>query len=188
MTACEVLGRAGVQRILATERVREVEDRANEILSTANVDLSVRLEWGRETQRLEPACPSCGEVHPSTSKAPKCKRCGTERIKARTDGLEVILSDRSGAAEDLAGLALSLAAGAVLRARRGSRWPLVMVDEPFSALDQANSENLSRQLGRLLGGSSGFSQSIVVAHSRRVTDSLPHQIVIHATAKGSEIR
>jgi DNA repair exonuclease SbcCD ATPase subunit len=186
--SCEVLGRAGAQRVLARDVVERIQQRANFILSNAEIDLRVRLEWGKETQRLEPACPSCGEVHPAASKVARCRACGVERIRARTDGLEVTLSNRSGAAEDLAGLALSLAVGSLVRARKGSTWPLVMVDEPFSALDEANSENLAKQLGRLLGGADGFRQSLIVAHSRRVTDSLPNQVVIHASAHGSSIR
>lgn len=187
MQACEVLGRSGVQRTLTSETVAEVQERANAMLATSGIELGVSLEWGKETKRLEPDCPSCGFTHPGTSKVPSCVRCGTPRERARTQGLEVVLSDRSGAAEDLAGLALSLAAGAVLRARRGSRWPLVMVDEPFSALDEAHSEILSRQLGRLLTVGSGFSQSIIVAHSRKIASALPNRIVVHADADGSRI-
>lgn len=186
--AVQVLGRSGAQRALAESTVGVVEDRANAVLSRAGVPLSVSLEWGRPTQKREPECPACGHEHPSTSKASRCSGCGAERPFAMTDGLEMNLSDRSGAADDLAGVALSLAAGSVVRSRRASPWELVLVDEPFSACDEANSEALSRQLSQILGGEFGFRRSLVVAHSRRVVDGLPGKVLVEAGPDGSRVR
>jgi DNA repair exonuclease SbcCD ATPase subunit len=186
--ACQVLGRSGAQRVLAEETVAEVEGKANDALARAGIRNTVSLSWGKPTQKRDPECPACEHTHPSTSKAAKCSKCGEERPFLRTEGLEIEVSDRGGAAEDLAGLTISLAAGLVVRNRRSSPWDVVLADEVFAACDVANSEALSRQLGQILGGEFGFRQSFVVAHSRKVVDSLPNRIVVEATDAGSTVR
>lgn len=184
--AAKVLGRSGVQRRLASEFVEYLQDRATARLQDAGIDLTVRVYWGRETQQLAEACEQCGTAFPKTAKQKVCERCGAARGMKLDDKLHVELSDTSGAAEDLAGVALQLAAAEWIRAARGVDWATVILDEPFGALDVANRTALANVLIRL--AEDGFEQAIVIAHDRNTLDGLPGRIQITADDRSSSVK
>ncbi len=92
--------------------------------------------------------------------------------------MRIELTQRSGAAEDLAGLAVQIAASAWLRESRGSAWRSIAIDEPFGSLDSCHSRALGAHLAALLAGKHGFLQSFVVAHDRASLDAFPSRIEI----------
>lgn len=175
--AANVYGRNGAQRAIAEGALARVEARANASLSQMGVALRVGVSWGREAEGLAAACDDCGLPFPASAKAKECARCGAPRGEKRVDRLDLDLSDVSGAAEDLAGVAFQLAASEWLRARRGAPWASAILDEPVGALDEAHRRDFGRGIGRILGAH-GFAQSLVVAHHADVLDALPGRIAI----------
>jgi DNA repair exonuclease SbcCD ATPase subunit len=183
--ALEILGRRGAQRRIAEEALREVEDEANAMLGRAGVALSVRFSWERETQGLATQCEACGSAFPASARVKECGRCGAARGPKIDERLDVELSDRSGAAEDLAGLAISLAASARLRRERGSSWGLLCLDEPFGALDRSHRRALSRGLIGMVSGQ--WEQSLIIAHDEGTLDAMPGRVVVTAGDGGSRV-
>ena len=92
------------------------------------------------------------------------------------------LSDRSGAAEDLAGLWLQRAAFEWLRARRSSPWRSMVLDEPFGALDAAHRRVVVAEVARMARESG--EQLLVVSHQPGVLESLPGRIVVRGDGRG----
>lgn len=101
--------------------------------------------------------------------------------------LEPVISDRSGAADDIAGLALQLSAASWLRGNRSSNWGSVMIDEPFGALDETNRSQLATHLHLMLSGPDSFDQAFVVAHDARIMEALPARITIRNDGTTSRI-
>ena len=178
--AIAILGRNGAQKRLAESALTGIAAMANESLRDANIDLSVDITWSREGQGLTDECDSCGAAFPKGRAVKECSRCGATRGPKTVDRIEVELSDTSGAAEDLAGVVIQLAAGAWLRSRRDSLWSAAFIDEPFGSLDGENKRALSTHLSTLLRGRYGFEQAFVVAHDRGIMDSMPGRIIVTA--------
>jgi recombinational DNA repair ATPase RecF len=183
--AVQVLGRKGAQRVIAQRACVVLEHGANERLARAGVDLRVTLAWGRETQQLEQQCAACGLAYPKSARVKKCERCGAERGLKSDEKFHVNLSARSGAADDLAGLALQLTAASWLRSSRGSPWSVLVLDEPLASLDAYNRKMLVASLAKLIGD--GFDQAFVVSHDRMVQDALPMRVEIVAEGKWSKV-
>lgn len=179
-----LLGPGGAQKEVAVAELERIQALANETLRRSGVDLSVAVRWGRESSsQLAPTCDECGRVG-ITGSAKNCPACGKPRRPKVQEKLDVDLSDRSGAAEDLAGLELQLAASAWLRERRGARLSVTFVDEPFGALDPAHARGLSAQLAGILSGG-GSRQAFVIAHSPSAMDALPGRIRVTGHRDGS---
>ena len=186
--AALVFGKQGAQRRLAEGALSEIEDGANSLLRDASIDLSIAVQWSREGNGLARVCDACGNPFPASTRVKVCTRCNAGRGPLLINKLDFDLSDRSGAAEDLAGIALQLSASAWLRTERGSLWETAILDEPFGALDSWNRKSLGRHLASLLSGKYGFTQSFVVAHTPDVLASLPGRIEIVGNPTGSTIR
>lgn len=185
--AVRILGRQGAQRVIAEAALREIEGGANDMLRSANIDLSVTLSWAREGSGLAAHCSECGTAFPASAKVKACTKCGAERGQKVIERLDVELSDRSGAAEDLAGAALQLAATAWLRRERDVAWSVALIDEPFGALDEANRRAFATHLTAMLRGSHGFEQAFIVAHHPDVIDALPDRVIVQAGETGSTL-
>lgn len=181
-----IVGRNGAQRELARAALEEIEADANALLSESGIALSLAVCWAREAaEGLARACDQCGAPFPTSQRVKKCEKCGAERGPLTVNKLEVVLSDTSGAAEDLAGIAFQLAAAAWLRRSRGASWSVAVLDEPFGALDEHNRRALATHLTAMLRSRYGFEQSFVVAHDRGVMDALPARVEIVAGEDGS---
>ncbi len=183
--AVAILGRNGAQREIAEESLAEVEAGANALLVDAGIDLNLDVQWSREGKKLATACEQCGAPFPSSIRVKMCKTCGAPRGPKMIDNLEIRLSDRSGASEDIAGLAFQLSAATWLRARRETDWSTVFVDEPFGALDAANSKALSTHIQTLLRGRYSFRQAFLVAHDDAIMEALPARVQITGKSGGS---
>lgn len=186
--ALVIFGRNGAQRQIAEVALAEIEVDANALLIDAGIDLQVETQWSREAASgLATACDSCGAPFPKSQKVKQCERCGAGRGPKTIDKLDIEISDRSGAAEDLAGISLQLAAAAWLRRERNVGWSVAFIDEPFGSLDAANRRALSTHFAAMLKGRYGFAQSFVVAHDQSITDALPARVEIVADDRGSAL-
>lgn len=183
-----IFGRNGAQRRLAESALAEIQTGANEALASCGIDLRISLLWSREGKGFAEACEACGHPYPSSVKVKECGRCGAPRGAKTINRLEVELSDRSGAAEDLAGGALQLAASAWLRADRGAGWGVAMLDEPFGTLDASHRRTFGAHLATMLSGRYGFAQSFVIAHHSSALDSLPGRIEVVSDGRTSTAR
>jgi DNA repair exonuclease SbcCD ATPase subunit len=186
--AVAILGRQGAQRVIAEGALSEIEDGANALLREAGIDLRVVVRWSHEGQGLATTCEACGAPFPSSTKVRECAKCGATRGAKMIDRLEVVLSDRSGAADDLAGAAIQLAAGAWLRKQRNAAWSVALIDEPFGALDEANRGAFAVHLAAMLRGRYGYAQAFVIAHTRGVMDALPGRVEVTGREAGSSLR
>lgn len=183
-----IFGKTGAQRRVAEGALEEIEGGANDMLRSCGIDLRAEVRWSREGSGLAKACEACGNPFPTSAKVKTCPRCGAGRGPLLVNKLEVSLSDRSGAAEDLGGAAIQLAASAWLRRERGSAWGTALLDEPFGSLDATHRKVFAAHLTAMLKGSYGFEQALVIAHHSSVLDALPGRIEITSDGKHSSIR
>jgi len=182
--AAQVFGKGGAQRRIATRALGQIQQVANTLLAEHGIDLRVVLEYGRELATIADVC-TCGRAFPKTAKVKQCEACGAPRGKKWDDKLYTALSNVSGAAEDLAGVALQLAAAKWRAAARGTAWGVLAVDEPFGALDGHNRAALAHALVGMAGGS--FEQTFVIAHHNDVLDVMPHRLQIVADGDWSRV-
>lgn len=185
--ALAVFGKQGAQRRIAERALAEIEDGANAMLRACDIPLSLQVRWSREGQGLATACEACGNPFGTSAKVKSCARCGADRGPKLVNRLDIALNARSGAAEDLAGGAIQLAASAWLRGDRLSDWSSALIDEPFGALDTSNRRSFAAHLQSMLGSRYGFRQAFVIAHHPAILDSLPGRILITAGPKGSSV-
>lgn len=149
----------------AEDGLAEIEEGANDLLSDAEIDLSVKIAWQRETHGLAKHCDVCGAGFPVSTKVKSCTTCNAPRGNHFVEKLLVKLSDTSGGAEDLGGLSLQLSAAHWLRSKRGSSFDIVYLDEVAGALDAANRKSLGKHISNMITGRFGFRQGFVVSHS-----------------------
>lgn len=180
----EILSRQKAQRLVAESALLRIEAAANASLADAGIALRVKTSWARPTKELEEQCGECGLAFPRSKAVLSCERCGAARSAKLDERLDLELSNRSGGAEDLAGWAYTLAAGAHMRAARSSPWTVGYFDEPFGALDVAH----SRRLARYIAADRTFAQVFVVAHDAALMTAMPGRILITGSATGSTVR
>jgi len=172
------------QRRVAERALDQIGGRSGSMMHEAGIDLTVKVQWEREGKNYARACELCGAPFPASAKAKTCAECGAERGMNVVQKLEFILSNRSGAADDLAGVALQLAAGAWLLHARSSPWACAMLDEPLAACDKTNRRALAGQLIRLLGAGT-WRQALVISHSPDIIDIYPGRIEVVVARDGS---
>lgn len=172
------------QRRVAERNLSFVETEANYQLGEAGIDLTVNARWEREASGPAKTCDECGAAFPSSAKVKECGRCGAARGQHTVQRLDFVLSDRSGAFNDLGGIVLQLSAGSWLLGARSSPWACAMLDEPFAACDAYNRRALATQFLRLLSRGV-WRQAIVISHSPDTVDLYPRKIVITEHADGS---
>lgn len=183
--AAVIFGKRGAQRRVAEGALQQIQDDANEMLRESGANLSIEARWSREGKGLASACEACGNPFPSSAKVKHCERCGCSRGPKLENKLDIVLSDWSGAAEDLAGAGIQLAASRWLREERGTSWSTALLDEPFGALDAAHRRGFAAHLTAMLSGRYGFEQAFVVAHHASVLDALPGRIEIVSDGRWS---
>jgi hypothetical protein len=169
-----------LQRRVAERSLAQVEEGMNGVLSESGIDLGVKLVWSREGEGVAKTCERCGHPFPKSERVKVCERCGSPRGANIIDKLEPELTNRSGGALDLAGLALQLSASRWLRDDRLSQWSCAFIDEPYGALDATHRRALSAHIAGMLRGRYGFEQAFLIAHHASVLDALPGRIEIMA--------
>lgn len=182
--AVRATGAGGVPAAIAEMSLGVLEERANAILD--GTGLSFEFGWDRETKMLVKSCHSCGYAFKGV-KDKECPACSEHRILKRADELEILVDDgtatpedvkaKSGGAKVLVGSAIRLAAGMMLRERRGAPCAWASIDEPFGALDAENRENLALSFAGMLG-SVGLEQAFVISHDGSLLDALPERVEI----------
>lgn len=179
--ALAIFGRNGAQRRIAEGALAVIDAGANAMLARAGIDLKVEQTWRQPTKGLGDNCEKCGASFPSSAKVKVCEKCGEPRPPKYIERPEVKLSNVSGAAEDVAGVAIQLAAAAWLREQRGTQWACVCIDEPFGSLDSTHRRALAVHLSTMIKGQ-GFEQAFIVSHNRDVNDALPS--LVQVTGEG----
>lgn len=185
--AVAILGRGGSQKEIASSALATIETLANGLLSSASIDLTLTVRWAREGKGLATHCEACGTPFGTSARVKTCPGCNAARGPKMIEKLELELSNRSGAADDMAGLAFQLAASSWLRKKRGSDWSVVFIDEPFGALDETNAHNLSSHLHTLIRGAFGFEQGFLVAHSASIMGAMPARVVVKSDGVSSSL-
>lgn len=171
------------QRSIAEATMGEIEAEANGLLRAVAVDLTIALSWAREARGLAETCDQCGSPYPSSQRVKSCTSCGAKRGPKQVEELTIELSDRSGALDDLAGIAFRLAARAWLCRERGVRWGVVALDEPLASLDAANRRAVAVHVAAMLRRQ--CSQAFLVSHDAGATNVLPGRIVVKRLLDGS---
>ncbi len=185
--AIAIVGRLGAQKEVAESALGQIRRGANDLLGQSGIDLTVDVSWAREGRGLATHCDACGAAHPKSQKVKTCAICGAERGPKLVEKLDIVPSDRSGAADDICGLAFQLAASSWLRTKRGASWSSTCIDEPFAALDAANSRALGVHLHAMIRGSYAFDQGFLVAHDPQAMESLPARIQITGGPNGASL-
>lgn len=185
--ALVILGPSGAQRRLADAFLVKVERAANEDLSRAGVDLTVRFHWQRELDDLADACDQCGQPFPSSRKVKICEACFAPRGRKLEQKFRCEVSPKSGGMDALAGVGTRFSSTAWVKARRGSSWSVACLDEPLSAVDEHNRALVGRHLVQMLGAHYGIEQAFVTAHSAALLDSLPRRILVKGSERGSSL-
>lgn len=183
-----VFGRGGAQKRVAERALAEIEEGANALLRECGIDLAVEVRWSRQGEGLARACDTCGQPFPASARVKTCARCGADRGPLVVSKLDLVLSDRSGAAEDLVGASFQLSASAWLRADRKSAWGTALIDEPYGSLDEANRRSFATHLATMLAGRYGFRQSLVVSHSADAQEMMPGRVEIECDGGRSTMR
>ena len=182
--ALDLTGRTGAQQAVQELVMGKIEQRANILLSDASIPLQIEISWEQETKGFAKVC-SCGIAFPTSTRIRACEACGAKRGPNTQRKLTIAPTRRSGAADDLAGIALGIAASLWLRAQRGSRWATVFIDEPFGALDSHNRQALGAHITQML--KSSYASAFVVAHEKSVLEAMPDRLNIFAGQDGSRI-
>lgn len=188
--AARLLGRGdgGAQKEIAVGALAVIESNTNRSLGEAGIDLRVSLKWGTEsTTELATYCNKCGASFPASKRVKTCGRCNAERGPKIDEKVDFSLSKVSGAAQDLAGFHLQIAAAAWLYGQRGVPWRMVAVDEPFGALDEAHRKTMGVHVASLLRSRYAFEQAFVIAHDVGSTDAMPARIRIIADDESSRV-
>lgn len=182
--ALDLTSRTGAQQAVQELVMGKIEQRANILLSDASIPLQIEISWEQETKGFAKVC-SCGIAFPTSTRIRSCEACGAKRGPNTQRKLTIAPTRRSGAADDLAGIALGIAASLWLRAQRGSRWATVFIDEPFGALDSHNRQALGAHITQML--KSSYASAFVVAHEKSVLEAMPDRLNIFAGSDGSRI-
>ena len=176
------------RRTLAEEALDQIAARANQLLVDAGVALTLEVTWGRETGELAKTCDACGAPHPASQRVKECEACGAARGPNVVEELDLRVSNRSGAADDMVGLVFCLAAGEWLRTRRSSGWSVCFLDEPAASLDAAHRRLLGAHVRSMLSTRHGYSQAFVVAHDPGFCENLPGLVVVEARGEDSSVK
>lgn len=182
-----IFGKNGLQRRLAENALGHIQTSANQMLQGCGVDLSVDIQWSRAGKGLSSNCEVCGFAFGTSAKNKSCPQCQSTRGPKLIHSLDVALSDTSGAAEDLGGASIQLAASAWLRRSRLSPWSTVLIDEPFSACDKSNRKNMNRAFASMLKSDFGFEQAFVISHTPD-TDVYGGKILIQSDGSSSRAK
>ena len=172
------------QRRLAERALERINGQASAMLAEGNIPLAVELRWEREGKDPAKQCEDCGAAFPKSARVKLCSRCGATRGLQVVQKLEFLPSDRSGAADDIAGVVLQLAAGAWFLRSRQSPWATAMLDEPLGSCDRTNRRALSMQLVKLLSTGT-WRQALLISHSPDTVELYPGRIEIVVGRDGS---
>jgi DNA repair exonuclease SbcCD ATPase subunit len=175
-SAVQLTGKTGAQQAIQELALAQIEIAANQLLLSIGVDLKVSVNWSRESKGLAKVCGECGTAFPTSQRVKVCGVCNAERGPNVTQKLNIELSNRSGAAETLAGIALGISTAKWIKSHRGSRWSSVFIDEPFGMLDEYHRQSLCAQITGML--STSFCSAFVVAHDRASQSAMPGRIEI----------
>ncbi len=181
LAACSVLGPEGARRKVVENTVESIWSDATNRLQSSGIDLTLTPSWSRETGMVANQC-ECGWVFGSSK---TCNQCGKARGKKTRHEFTTLLSNRSGAAEDLAGFALRVAAFQWLKVQRDVNWSICLLDEPTAQMDRFHRRALGTHIIKLLGNT--FEQGFVISHTGGILESVHQKIQITGDGQWSRV-
>jgi rRNA maturation endonuclease Nob1 len=184
--AYEIVGKKGAQKDILHSVANDICIIANTLLKEMNVDFEIQFHVSVESKDLVLECFSCGNKF-STQREKVCPRCSEQRAHKLIPKLHFSLSNRSGAADDIAGIVFQLSASQWLRIQKHVDWSVVMIDEPFGALDATNRGFVAKCLGSLIHRAF-FEQGFIIAHHTALLDALPGRIEIISDGKRAALQ
>lgn len=184
--AARIFGKSGAQKSIISAEFGAIEEAANAILEGAGIDLRVTIQWGREIAGMASLCETCGHDYGKGQTPKICPTCATPRARKVDDRLFVEATDTSGGADNLAGCAVQMAAGAYLRQKGGCGLGTICIDEPFGALDEHNRAALSGTIATMLGRMA-LEQGFIISHTTDTADATPGRITVMASGEHSKV-
>ncbi len=181
LAACSVLGPEGARRKVVERTVESIWSDATNRLQSSGIDLTLTPSWTRETGMIANQC-ECGWVFGSSK---ICNQCGKARGRKTRHEFSTLLSNRSGAAEDLAGFALRVAAFQWLKVQRDVNWSIALLDEPTAQMDRFHRRALGVNILKLLGHT--FEQAFVTSHTGGILESVHQKILITGDGPWSRV-
>jgi exonuclease SbcC len=162
----EACGRKGVQAMLIERALPEIEDYANDLLSTlTNGEMRIRFD----TQRSK------------------------KKDDAQIETLDIVISDSAGSRpyENYSGgeqfrvnFAIRLALSQVLARRAGARLRTLVIDEGFGSQDPEGRQRLVEAINAV---QSKFACILVITHVDELRDKFPARIDVERTPAGSRL-
>ncbi len=162
----EACGRKGVQAMLIERALPEIEDYANDLLTTlTNGEMRIRFD----TQRSK------------------------KKDDAQIETLDIVISDTAGSRpyENYSGgeqfrvnFAIRLALSQVLARRAGARLRTLVIDEGFGSQDPEGRQRLVEAINAV---QSKFACILVITHVDELRDKFPARIDVERTPAGSRL-
>ena len=180
-------GRDGIPARVTEGHLDALADDANEFL--ARLGAEPRVEWRtwRELQRWQEACHACGcAERTGRGESLRCAECGARWRKARAEDFacvlrygrhEATLESDSGGGKTLVALAVRFALSRLVSRARGVEVDMLVMDEPFAALDVPNLRSAVGLVTDVLGAY-GVRQVILVSHVPEVQDAVSDLITV----------
>jgi len=187
-----MFGKNGIPSQEIENAFDEIEDEVNTVLERLGTALQLEFKPDREIGKWEDLCVQCGWKFPKGTRIRDCESCGAERQRKRKDELQLrVLEDgedegfhmESGGGKTLVSLAVRLALTRLKQRQSGSRFNVLLLDEPDAALDPENKKAFIRLLTKTLVKEFGFEQVFWISHDREIQESIPHVLNVTKTGK-----
>lgn len=191
-----MFGKGGIPSQEIENAFDEIEDETNFILQKFGTNLAVQFNPDRELKSWEEACLACGTIFPKGKHSRECSNCGTERqhkrrdelsIKVLENGTEQNFAMESGGGKTLVSFSNRLALTRLIQRKTGSKFNVLFLDEPDSALDPVNKSAFMDLISKTLIKQFSFQQVFWITHSKEIQESIPNVLKVtrhqkHSTA------
>lgn len=180
-------GREGIPARVVEGHLDALAADANEFLDRLGAEPRVEWRTWRELQRWQAACYACGCVESvGTGERRRCRDCGTMWRRERKEdfaavlrygAVEAPLASDSGGGKTLVALAVRFALSRLVARARGAEADMLVLDEPFAALDPVNLRSAVSLVTDVLG-SYGVRQVFLVSHVEEVQDAVSDVLTV----------
>jgi len=191
-----MFGKGGIPSQEIENAFDEIEDETNFVLQKFGTNLVTQFNPDRELKAFEEACLACGEVFAKGKHSRDCSACGTPRQRKRKDelsikvlenGQETSFAQESGGGKTLVSFANRLALTRLVQRKTGSKFNVLFLDEPDSALDVVNKAAFMDLISKTLIRHFGFEQIFWITHAKEIQESIPYVLKVmrhrkHSTA------
>lgn len=182
---CFLFGKNGIPSLEIENAFGEIQDEINFVLDRLDSGLQVQFKAERELSTLELNCVECLSTFPSGAKV--CKDCGAKRKKQKRDELNIKVIENgveggfhmeSGGGKTLVSLSTRIALTRLIQRQTGSRFKVIFMDEPDTALDDVNKDVFMRLITKTLIKEFHFEQVFWITHAKEIQESIPNVLKI----------